>query len=68
MATNPHFSLAGRNSALDVFTTSLGTSALLQIYAGNQPADVSSAVSARRQPVRVGPRCGSRSSRAPAPG
>lgn len=46
MATNPHFSLAGRNSALDVFTTSLGTSALLQIYAGNQPADVSSAVTA----------------------
>ena len=46
MALNPHFSLAWRNQALDQLTTSLGTSALFQVYAGVQPADVSSAVTA----------------------
>lgn len=46
MALNPHFSAAWRNQALDQLTTSLGTSALLHIYAGVQPADVSSAVTA----------------------
>ena len=46
MANNPHFSLAWRNQALNQLTASLGTSALLQVYAGVQPADVSSAVTA----------------------
>lgn len=46
MALQPHFSVAWRNQALDQLTTSLGTSALLQLYAGVQPADVSSAVTA----------------------
>ena len=46
MAANPHFKLTYRNKALDDFTTSLGTSAVFVIYAGVQPADVSSATTA----------------------
>ncbi len=46
MALNPHFKLSFRNKALDDFTTSLGTSAVFIIYAGTQPADVSSAITA----------------------
>lgn len=46
MALNPHFLLAWRNQALDQLTTSVGTSALLQVYAGVQPADASAAVTA----------------------
>jgi hypothetical protein len=46
MANNPHFKLTVRNSALDVITTSLGTSAVFVLYAGNQPADVSAATTA----------------------
>ncbi len=46
MALNPHFLLALRNTILNDVTTSLGTSALFNIYAGVQPADVSSATTA----------------------
>lgn len=46
MALNPHFLLASRNAILDLLTTNIGTSALFTIYAGVQPADVSSAVTA----------------------
>ena len=43
MALNPHFLLATRNTMLDNITTALGTSALLNMYAGVQPADTSAA-------------------------
>lgn len=46
MALNPHFKLTWRNAALDTLTASLGTSCLFRIYAGVQPADVSSALTA----------------------
>ena len=46
MATNPHFLLALRNTMLNDITTSLSTSAVFVIYAGTQPADVSSATTA----------------------
>jgi hypothetical protein len=46
MALNPHFSLATRNAWLDRITTDIGTSAIFNIYAGVQPADVSAAVTA----------------------
>lgn len=46
MPNNPHFLLATRNQLLNDITTSIGTSALLNIYAGVQPADVSSATTA----------------------
>lgn len=46
MAANPHFLTATRNSMLDQITASLGTSALFRLYAGVQPADVSSALTA----------------------
>ena len=46
MALNPHFSLATRNAWLDRITTDCGTSAIFNIYAGVQPADVSAAVTA----------------------
>lgn len=46
MALNPHFSVAARNNMLDEITAEIGTTAQLLIYAGTQPADVSSAVTA----------------------
>jgi hypothetical protein len=46
MALNPHFSLAVRNQVLNDVNTSVGTTAVLNIYAGVQPADVSSATTA----------------------
>lgn len=46
MANNPHFLLALRNTILNDITTSLATSATFVIYAGVQPADVSSATTA----------------------
>ena len=46
MALNPHFLLATRNTMLNDITTSLGTSCIFNIYAGGQPADVSSATTA----------------------
>jgi len=46
VALNPHFSLASRNAMLDVITTAIGTSAVMNLYAGVQPADVSAAVTA----------------------
>jgi hypothetical protein len=46
VANNPHFLLALRNTILNSVTTSLGTSAIFNIYAGVQPADVSSATTA----------------------
>lgn len=51
MALNPHFLLALRNTILNDVTTSLGTSALFNIYAGVQPADVSSATTAANSVV-----------------
>lgn len=46
MAANPHYGTTSRNNALDAIVTQLGTSALLRMYAGVQPADVSSALTA----------------------
>jgi hypothetical protein len=46
LANNPHFLLALRNTILNDVTTSLGTSAIFNIYAGVQPADVSAATTA----------------------
>ena len=46
MATNPHFQRAVRNSALDLINTALGASAIINLYAGAQPADVSAATTA----------------------
>ena len=46
MALNPHFLLATRNSMLDLITSQLGTSAVMNLYAGVQPADTSAAVTA----------------------
>jgi len=46
MALNPHFSLATRNQMLDQINASVGASAVFVIYAGVQPADVSSATTA----------------------
>ena len=46
MALTPHFSAASRNNMLDEITAEIGTTAFLLIYAGVQPADVSSAVTA----------------------
>ena len=46
MATNPHFKLSWRDASLNTFTTSLSASAIFRIYAGTQPADVSSATTA----------------------
>jgi hypothetical protein len=46
MALNPHFGVTPRNDALDAIDAYLGTSALFTIYAGTQPADVSSAITA----------------------
>lgn len=46
MATNPKFSTSARNAMLNDITTTLGTSAIFIIYAGTQPADVSSAITA----------------------
>lgn len=46
MATNPHFNTSARNAMLNDITTTLGTSAIFIIYAGTQPADVSSATTA----------------------
>ncbi len=46
MALNPHFLLATRNAMLDRITTDIGTSAVMNIYAGVQPADTSAATTA----------------------
>lgn len=46
MALNPHFSVADRNAWLNSITSNLSTSAIFRIYAGVQPADVSSATTA----------------------
>jgi hypothetical protein len=46
LANNPHFLTATRNTMLNDITTSIGTSAIFNIYAGVQPADVSSATTA----------------------
>jgi hypothetical protein len=46
LALNPHFLTATRNTMLNDITTSIGTSAIFNIYAGVQPADVSSATTA----------------------
>ena len=46
MALNPHFSVSSRNAMLNDITTTIGTSAVFVIYAGTQPADVSSATTA----------------------
>jgi hypothetical protein len=46
MALNPHFSTTSRNGMLNDLVSAIGTSALFTIYAGGQPADVSSATTA----------------------
>lgn len=46
MANNPHFLATTRNAWLNQITTDLGTAAIWRIYAGVQPADVSSAITA----------------------
>lgn len=46
MANNPHFLLAARNAMLDALNASVGASAIFTIFAGVQPADVSSAATA----------------------
>jgi hypothetical protein len=46
MALNPHYAGATRNTMLNVINTDVGASPVFQIYAGVQPADVSSAVTA----------------------
>ena len=46
MANNPHFNVTLRNTILDAITTHVSTSAVFVIFAGNQPADVSSATTA----------------------
>jgi hypothetical protein len=46
MALNPHFLLALRNTILNAVNTSVGTTAVMNFYAGVQPADVSSATTA----------------------
>lgn len=46
MANNPHFELTLRNTMLNAITTRISTSAVFVIYAGAQPADVSSATTA----------------------
>lgn len=46
MANNPHFKLTSRNAMLDTLNASIGSTAAFIIYAGNQPADCSSAVTA----------------------
>lgn len=46
MANNPHFSLVSRNNMLDEINAELGSSALFQLYAGVQPADVSAVTTA----------------------
>ena len=46
MANNPHFSLASRHGMLDTLNTAVSSAGILNIYAGVQPADVSSAVTA----------------------
>ncbi len=46
MALNPHFGLAARNDALDTVDVSVGTTALLVMFAGLQPADASAATTA----------------------
>ena len=46
MANNPHFKLTSRNGMLDLLNASIGATASFIIYAGVQPADCSSAVTA----------------------
>jgi hypothetical protein len=46
MPLNPHFLLAARHGMLDQLNTYVSASGILNIYAGVQPADVSSAVTA----------------------
>lgn len=46
MPNNPQFKLAARNDALDTVNVSVGTTAAFVMYAGVQPADVSSATTA----------------------
>ena len=45
MANNPHFSVASRNAMLDQITSQIGSSGIFNIYQGDQPTDVSVAVS-----------------------
>lgn len=51
MAQNPHFSVASRNDALDAIDAYLSTSCIFTIFAGVQPADVSSATTAANTTV-----------------
>lgn len=46
MALNPHFNVSARNEMLDQLNASVGTTAFFILYAGVQPADVSSALTA----------------------
>jgi hypothetical protein len=46
LANNPKFKLTTSNKILDDVTVSIGTSAVFLIYAGTQPADASSVVTA----------------------
>jgi hypothetical protein len=46
LANNPHFKLTARNAMLDTLNASIGGTAAFVIYAGVQPADVSSATTA----------------------
>jgi hypothetical protein len=53
MANNPHFGTTERNLALDGIDTGLGTSAIFVLYAGGQPADVTTTISAGNVSVAV---------------
>lgn len=46
MANNVHVAVTTRNTWLDALTTNIGTSSQITIFAGTQPADVSSATTA----------------------
>jgi hypothetical protein len=46
MANNPHFKLTARHGALDAIRVSVGTTCAFVLYAGAQPADVSTATTA----------------------
>jgi hypothetical protein len=46
LALNPHWKLTTRHAVLNTINTSVGTTAFFVMYAGTQPADVSSATTA----------------------
>jgi hypothetical protein len=53
MALNPHFNATVRNAALDGIDTDLGTSAVFILYAGGQPANADTTISAGNVSVAV---------------